>query len=228
MSATSPQPTGLKRIGRADLLRPVRLGLLPPLRLTYATPRPVLPVREDLPYLLNKRGLLGAGAEIGVKTGWFSEVLLDRWKGRLLISIDPWLTDAPEGYVDVANVEQEQHDEFEAETRKRLERFGDRSEIWRAKSIDAADRVLPGTLDFVYIDARHDHDSVVEDLEAWADKVKPGGVMAGHDYVDGMFADGDFGVKSAVDGFFGKLGIPVRHTWGDPPWVSWFAIMPRT
>lgn len=33
-------------------------------------------------------------------------------------------------------------------------------------------------------DARHDYCGVAEDLELWWPKVKPGGIFAGHDYID--------------------------------------------
>ena len=52
--------------------------------------------------------------------------------------------------------------------------------------VEAAKKVADGSLDFVYIDARRDYDSVKEDLNAWFRKVKPGGIFAGHDYVDGV------------------------------------------
>ena len=63
------------------------------------------------------------------------------------------------------------------------------------------------------------------DLNAWCGKVKPGGVLAGHDYVDGDFTQGEFRVKSAVDEFFGARGIPVHGTEGPsavemfPSWI---------
>ena len=40
------------------------------------------------------------------------------------------------------------------------------------------------SIDFVYIDARHTYDAVMEDLEAWWPKVRPGGIVAGEDYMD--------------------------------------------
>jgi predicted O-methyltransferase YrrM len=38
------------------------------------------------------------------------------------------------------------------------------------------------SLDFVFIDADHRYDAVVADVRAWKSKVKPGGILAGHDY----------------------------------------------
>jgi hypothetical protein len=39
-------------------------------------------------------------------------------------------------------------------------------------------------LDFIYIDANHAYDFVKEDIECWYPKVKPGGWVMGHDYID--------------------------------------------
>jgi Methyltransferase domain len=173
----------------------------------------ILATRNELPELLNRRGLCGVGAEIGVKRGRFSETILHRWRGRKLISVDPW-AEAPDGeYADVANVEQAEHERFYEDTVDRLARFGERSSIWRMTAIEAAQRIDPGSLDFVYLDARHDYGSVMEDLEHWFDKIRPGGIIAGHDYVDGTLPAGDFGVKSAVDEFFATRGLTVRQTY---------------
>ena len=37
---------------------------------------------------------------------------------------------------------------------------------------------------------------------------RPGGILAGHDYVDGDLPQGEFYVKSAVDEFFGDAASP--------------------
>ena len=90
-----------------------------------------------------------------------------------------------------------------------------------------AERLPHHSLDFVYLDARHDYDSVMSDLAEWHDRLRPGGVIAGHDYVDGDFVDGLFGVESAVNEFFGARGLRVRATFADPPWFSWWVQIPR-
>jgi predicted O-methyltransferase YrrM len=38
------------------------------------------------------------------------------------------------------------------------------------------------SLDFVFLDASHDYESVKEDLNLWYPKVKPGCMFSGHDY----------------------------------------------
>jgi hypothetical protein len=195
------------------------------LRLTYRTLRPVLAFRGELPVLLARRRLIGCGVEVGVKRGEFSEQLLSRWPGHLL-SVDPWLSGG-EDWVNVDNVEQPRHEAFYEETRHRLAGFGERSTIWRMTGAEAAARVPRRSLDFVYLDARHDYESVKQDLACWFDRMRPGGVLAGHDYIDGLLPEGDFGVRSAVDEFFAARGLPVRHTFADPPFLSWWVLVPR-
>ena len=55
------------------------------------------------------------------------------------------------------------------------------------------------SLDFVFIDAAHDYQSVKKDVTSWLPKVKVGGIIAGHDYTTHI------GVKTAVD-----ESIPVK------------------
>ncbi len=67
------------------------------------------------------------------------------------------------------------------------------------RSVDAA-KSMPGNLDLVFIDTPHDYDSVIADLRAWLPKVKPGGIIAGHDYC-GKWP----GVARALHEMFGDL-----------------------
>lgn len=207
----------VRRAGRQAVARTA------PLRV--AGPVPLLAVRSELTLLLNRRGLTGDGVEVGVKAGEFSEILLDHWRGRRLISVDPWLEQPTEIYADTDNVEQGEHDALHQVTIDRLARFGARSEVWRMTGTEAAARIPAGSLDFVYLDARHDYASVRSDVAEWFPKVKAGGLLAGHDYVDGEFDQGSFGVKRAVDEFFDHRAERVRTTLADPPWVSWFVVV---
>src|SRR5687768_15226017 len=95
-------------------------------RRTYSTSLAHIPDRDEIPLVLNRRGLTGQGAEIGVKLGRFSDLLLRSWQGEKLISIDPWLEAEPDEYVDHANVEQDQHEEFYRRTRELLAKHGSR------------------------------------------------------------------------------------------------------
>jgi len=69
-------------------------------------------------------------------------------------------------------------------------------------SWEAAANFEDESLDFVFIDAGHDYDEVIKDIEAWLPKIKPNGIISGHDY-----ANTNCGVKEAVDYKFSKFPI---------------------
>jgi hypothetical protein len=50
-----------------------------------------------------------------------------------------------------------------------------------ATSLEAARIVADGSFDLVFIDADHSYNSVREDIAAWRSKVRPGGILCGHD-----------------------------------------------
>jgi len=180
--------------------------------------------RRHLPVLLNARGLTGQGAEIGVSRGTFSEQILQVWQGRKLFSVDPWKEFSQDEYRDITNVQQKSQEAYYTETKARLAGFGERSCIWRMTSAEAANKFENRQLDFVYIDAQHHYEAVKEDISLWFPKLRQGGVLSGHDYVDGRFEEGEFGVKSAVDEFvaFKKLKL---HVTSDPSFPSWFVFI---
>lgn len=157
--------------------------------------------REHLGHVLNARKLLGEGAEIGVQNGYFSEAILNVWQGSRLYSVDPWREFPDTSYVDISNVSQNEQDQYYRKTAERLKRFGARSHILRQTSKEAVENFEDGQLDFVYLDAQHHYEAIKEDIALWYPKVRKGGLLAGHDYLDGHIPEGIFGVKSAVDEF---------------------------
>jgi len=64
------------------------------------------------------------------------------------------------------------------------------------------------TYHLIYIDADHDYQSVKNDIIAWKEKVKPGGIISGHDYHSG--------VKQAVDEIYGEKNV---KTFKDSSWA---------
>lgn len=196
------------------------------LGLAYRMGFRILVNRGEIPALLNARGLVGEGAEIGVKHGQFSEFLLDHWRGRLLYSVDPWREFSREVYHDDDNVGQREQDRNYEITSNRLQRFGPRSKLLRMTSEEAAAVIPDASLDFVYLDARHDYASVKEDIAFWYPKVKPGGVLAGHDYIDGEISGTRFGVKSAVDEFVRAHRLCLSVTRREPVYKSWMVVKP--
>jgi len=49
-------------------------------------------------------------------------------------------------------------------------------------SEEVSGQIKDNTLDFVYIDGEHTYDFVMIDLVLWSRKVRPGGIISGHDY----------------------------------------------
>jgi len=76
-------------------------------------------------------------------------------------------------------------------------------------SVRAANLFQAGGVDFCFIDADHSYESVMEDLRTWWPKIRPGGVLAGHDYR--QTAEWLLGVTPAVHEFFGveEAGHPL-------------------
>jgi predicted O-methyltransferase YrrM len=54
--------------------------------------------------------------------------------------------------------------------------------VTEGDSAESAERFADASIDFIFIDAAHDYDSVVKDMAAWWPKLKPDGIFAGHDY----------------------------------------------
>jgi len=90
-------------------------------------------------------------------------------------------------------------------------------------SVDAARALAYRTFDAVYIDGSHDMVSVRQDITAWRPRVRSGGLLAGHDYVDTHRPNGKVwtqwrkhGVKAVVDE---DLGGPDR-VFSDTSWIK--------
>lgn len=106
------------------------------------------------------------GAEIGVRRGINAEDVLKNLNIKKLYLIDSWQGREGEGFK-VA------HDKFSGDKRVC---------ILNVTSVMAAS-LITEPLDFVYIDADHSYENVLQDLCIWTKKVKLGGFVCGHDYV---------------------------------------------
>lgn len=120
------------------------------------------------------------GAEVGVFTGYFSEVMFQHIPALHLYCVDIW----GEG----------KYKRAEEECLERLKPYD--TTIIKKYSVEAAKDVPDGSLDFVYIDGAHDYDNVKADINAWASKVRVGGIIAGDDFYD--FPSGKGGVMRAA------------------------------
>ena len=124
-----------------------------------------------------------------------------------MYSVDPYKHFSDEEYLDIMNVKQDLFDVLHSIVKARLSVFNERACIVRMVSLDAAAQFAKDQLDFVYIDGNHSYKAVREDLEAWWDKVRSGGIVAGDDYDPISWPS----VTKAVDEFFNKKGIKINH-----------------
>lgn len=125
------------------------------------------------------------GAEIGVRKGDFSLVFCKRIPDLELLCVDIW-----DAYYHFSADSGAEHYEI---AKERLGKYN-ATLIKKPGQVAALD-VEDESLDFVYIDADHRFDYVMEDIITWSRKVRPGGIVSGHDYW--RFRNG--GVVPAVD-----------------------------
>ena len=123
------------------------------------------------------------GVEVGVDEGEHANRILEWNEVKKLYLVDV-----------VDNV----HDRFKHE--------GDRVQFILKPSVEAAKDFKDNSLDFVYIDACHSYQAVMEDLNAWYPKVKIGGIICGHDFRPSDLEIHE-GVAQAVTDFFSSLNI---------------------
>jgi len=127
---------------------------------------------EDLAALLPLNAIV---AEIGSYAGESTRILMNSKRIAKLYAIDPWLNGYDNwdfaNYSDMRAVEAQ----FDART------AGLPVVKMKMMNLEAA-KQIPEPLDMVYIDACHRYAAVKEDIEIWCKKVKPGGLLAGHDF----------------------------------------------
>jgi hypothetical protein len=190
--------------------------------------------RDDLPELLNKLSFTTM-IEIGVKEGLYAELVLSKWlKFEHYWGIDPW--EPQKNYKDIANVEIDQQNKFYNQTfAKLVSKFGEnRITLIRNYSTEAVVSFSAQSIDFIYLDARHDYCGLTEDLYNYYPVLRCGGLFAGHDFrFDGGGPDQDWGlcangtriegaVKKAVLDFASQASIKKVYSTGEPTWPSWF------
>lgn len=171
--------------------------------------------RDGFGTWLNCSGLVGQGVEIGVANGMFSKIMLTQWQGKVYHMIDLWAPQDPNVYKEsqtlgVWGTERDYEKWFDA--CKELRSQDPRVVLVRELSVNASKTYPDESLDFAYIDANHRREAVLEDLAAWYPKVKLGGLICGHDYID-KHDNGDFiEVKTALTEWNMERKYPMRIT----------------
>ncbi|MBV6479911.1 MAG: hypothetical protein HGGPFJEG_02717 [Ignavibacteria bacterium] len=159
--------------------------------------------RDELGKLFQEYYLKGTGAEVGVKKGKFSRQILKYWKG-ILLCVDIW------------------EDTQDYEDAKKL--LLPDAVLIKGNSKNISLKIEDESLDFVYIDADHRYESVLEDMQSWFPKVRRGGIISGHDYCRYLE---HFGVIEAVNDFcrdygYKEIGLTKNDFWNGIEFPSWY------
>jgi len=149
------------------------------------------------------------GVEVGVAEGEYSEIISKANPQLKMYGIDPYKP--YEGSTDY--ILEDEFDKRYQQARKRLKHFRNYTLI-KEFSIEALKKFKDESLDFVYIDANHSEPYVTQDIKGWSKKVKRGGIIAGHDYVEA----GGLRVKTGTGTLCGQH---YKYRLYDEPYRKW-------
>jgi SAM-dependent methyltransferase len=126
----------------------------------------------------------GVGAELGVFTGAFSEVLFEVARPAKLYLVDVWHEVFGETYPDWGQYTANGTLTTEAAlaaVRFRAAQMAGAAEIVVASSLSWLSTLAPDTLDWAYLDTTHAYPGTMQELPAIARVLKPGGLILGDD-----------------------------------------------
>lgn len=143
-------------------------------------------------------------AEVGVWHADVSSFLLEKFPSLRMILVDPY-------HLRIGGESGDQAQGFSSDAMdlgtSRTQSFRDRATHMVQGSVEAAAWVARESLDLVFIDGDHSYEGAGGDVAAWWPTLRPGGIMAGHDYTFTWP-----GVVQAVNEFAISNGIRVDFT----------------
>lgn len=146
---------------------------------------------------VSRAGAQATFVEIGSWKGRSSycmaEAIRDSGKG-----IEFWCVDTWQGSEELQDFEAVQEGRLFDEFMANVAPVRNYLKPLQMSSLEASEQFDDESLDLVFIDASHDYDNVLADIEAWRGKVNRTGVLAGHDY-----SRSRLGVVRAVETAFG-------------------------
>jgi len=171
--------------------------------------------REELIKFAASRGARFT-AEIGVFSGLFSEVICRNIPNVDHICVDVW--QPTRNHKNIHNIKK-------ALENARCILAPYKVRFMEMDSVEASKLIPDESLDLVYIDASHDYKSVLSDITHWEPKVRPGGIVSGHDY--GTEHHQTRSVKAAVDEFYKRISndpVSVTGFYDKEAAPSWYWI----
>ena len=127
------------------------------------------------------------GAEIGVFKGVFANRMFKHLPEiQTYYCIDPWAHDK-----EYLKSLRKNSNEMKTSPNNAYKAFLNNTNTWKKKriilrmtSMQALDKVVDGSLDWVFIDGNHTYPHAKQDIIGWSKKLKVGGLLSGHDYFD--------------------------------------------
>lgn len=146
----------------------------------------------------------GVMAEVGVASGYFTEKILKDLDPEKLFAID--LYNYPN-----SSSKDETHEEFYQNKFKKEIQNG-ALEMKKGYSWEVLKTFPDHYFDYIYLDADHSYDSVVQDLEQIKTKIKSTGIIQFNDYTTfNPIALMAFGVQKAVNEFMLQENYQMTH-----------------
>jgi hypothetical protein len=158
----------------------------------------LLPNREFALSLIPKGGVV---AEVGVAYGDFSRLMLDYLKPSKFYAIDCFMCGPGSDFWGRTEFRDADlyHQEF-IERKFAKERNAGVFETIKGNSYEVLSNFPDNSLDYAYLDAAHDYDTVKKDIKVLLSKVKDKGFIQFNDYIIfDCFANIPYGVVRAVD-----------------------------
>ena len=106
-------------------------------------------------------------------------------------------------------------EDVEQTFRANMRDLGITVEVIVAPPVAAAATFPLASIDRVFLDGSHDGPSVAKDLVAWSERLRPDGILAGHDY-----GPNHPELCAAVDAFASERGLAIRRGPRDIWWLS--------
>ena len=162
--------------------------------------------------------------EIGAHKGDFSTILLEKFKPKKLVLVDPWIAEKEKVYQsswygNFDGVGQKIQDSYYENLKKKFEQQINKKqiEILRMKSSEAF-KMLKNKFDLIYIDGNHLYNYVLEDLENSLNIINDDGLIILDDFMNkGWWNDG---VTKAVNHLkeLNSLKILHKHNFFNQHW----------
>lgn len=160
--------------------------------------------------------------EVGVWRGDYTSIIIAMLQPNKFYGVDPYrifddYKDQPDPN-EYAN--QQNLDKLFERVQNRYARWPN-AELMRTTGVEAAASFEDNSIDFVYIDGDHTYEFVRKDIAAWWPKVRPGGILSGHDFTPGNPLKGHvYGVIEAVTEFANGEGLTIQET--EEQYATWW------